>query len=90
MITYRDKFSDDDVRAFFVVDSFADRVVDAVGSGDALLAYATLVMASGGSEVIASVLGSISAAVECEHEGNIPVRTEDVLAKLDQIQKRIG
>ena len=90
MITYRHKFTIDDVRAFFVVDSFADRVVDAVGSGDALLAYATLVMASGGSEVIAAVLGSISAAIECEHEGNIPVRTDDVLAKLDQIQNRIG
>jgi cytidyltransferase-like protein len=90
MITYRDKFDIEDVRAFFVVDSFADRVVDAVGSGDALLAYATLVMANGGCEVIASVLGSISAAIECEHEGNIPVRTEDVLAKLDQIQKRLG
>jgi hypothetical protein len=48
------------------------------------------VMANGGCEVIASVLGSISAAIECEHEGNIPVRTEDVLAKLDQIQKRLG
>ena len=30
------------MRAFFALDSFADRVVDAVGSGDALLAYATL------------------------------------------------
>ena len=27
---------------FFAIDSFAERVVDAVGAGDALLAYATL------------------------------------------------
>ena len=31
-----------DPRTFFVVDSFVERVVDAVGAGDALLAYATL------------------------------------------------
>ncbi|MBY0430424.1 MAG: ADP-heptose synthase, partial [Rhodospirillales bacterium] len=31
-------------RSFFTVDSFADHVADAVGAGDALLAYATLAM----------------------------------------------
>ena len=30
--------------SFFVIDSFVDRLVDAVGAGDALLAYATLAM----------------------------------------------
>jgi len=90
MITYRSKYNTDDVRAFFVMDSFADRVVDAVGSGDALLAYATLAMAGTKNEVIASVLGSLAAAVECEHDGNIPVRTEDVLRKLDQVERMIN
>ena len=73
-----------------VVDSFTDRVVDAVGSGDALLAYATLAMFTAKNAVIASVLGSIAAAVECEHDGNIPVESDDVRAKLDHIQKLIN
>jgi len=34
------------------------------------------------SEVAATVLGSLSAALECEAEGNIPVGPEDVLRKL--------
>ena len=33
--------------SFFVIDSFVDRLVDAVGAGDALLAYATLAMLVG-------------------------------------------
>ena len=36
--------------AFFVVDSFVDRVVDAVGAGDALLAYATLALLATGND----------------------------------------
>jgi rfaE bifunctional protein kinase chain/domain len=77
----------EDVRAFFVVDSFARTVVDAVGAGDALLAYAMLAMIATGNAAIASVLGSIAAAVECEHDGNVPVRPQQVLDKLDGIAR---
>jgi len=91
MITYRSRpKSEAEERAFFVVDTFADRVVDAVGSGDALLSYATLAMAATGNEVIASVLGSMAAAVECEIDGNVPVKPSDVLAKLDHAEKLIN
>ena len=75
------------MRAFFAVDTFADRVLDAVGSGDALLAYAALSLFATGNPVIASVLGSFSAAVECEHEGNVPVRPKDVIDKLDHFER---
>lgn len=89
LITYRALPADaEDVRAFFVVDSFAGNVVDAVGAGDALLAYATLAMMATGNEVIASVLGSVAAACECEHDGNIPVDGTAVLAKLDRLESR--
>ncbi|MFI4987217.1 MAG: PfkB family carbohydrate kinase [Alphaproteobacteria bacterium] len=89
LITYRAvPKTDVDFRAFFVVDSFAGNVVDAVGSGDALLAYATLAMVNTGNEVIASVLGSMAAAVECEHDGNVPVTSDDVRRKLDGVEKR--
>jgi rfaE bifunctional protein kinase chain/domain/rfaE bifunctional protein nucleotidyltransferase chain/domain len=86
LITYRAPSSE--VRAFFTVDTFADRVVDAVGAGDALLAYATLSLKTTGSHVIASILGALAAAVACEHDGNNPVSPAEVLKKLDALEKR--
>ena len=75
------------VTNFFSIDSFANNVVDAVGSGDALLAYATLSMLSNGSEVIASILGSMAAACECELDGNIPIKPGDVMDKIDMAER---
>lgn len=72
---------------FFAIDSFAERVLDAVGSGDALLAYVTLSLLSSGSEAIATIIGSMAAACECEFDGNIPINPSDVLAKLDAVEK---
>jgi rfaE bifunctional protein kinase chain/domain len=86
MLVYRSDLEDQ--RAFFVVDSFADRVVDPVGSGDAMLAYASLAMKATGAPVVAGVLGSFAAAVECEQDGNLPVRPDDVLEKLDRVERR--
>src|SRR5262245_44019397 len=79
--------NDEDVRSFFALDTFADRVVDAVGSGDALLAYAALSLYATKSTIISSVLGSLAAAVECEHEGNVPVRPKDVIEMLDRFER---
>lgn len=88
MITYRTLPRDEeDVRSFFVLDSFAEHVADAVGSGDALLAYGTLAMVATGNPVIASILGSIAAAVECEYDGNEPVTPKDVRAKIDKAER---
>lgn len=75
--------------SFFVVDSFAERVVDPVGAGDALLSYATLALLVSGNPVIAAILGSVAAALECEVDGNVPVRAESVLARLDAIENRV-
>ena len=85
IITYR--APSHEVRAFFTVDSFADRVVDAVGAGDALLSYAALSMVATKSNVIGSILGALAAAVACEHDGNNPVKPDDVLKKLDALEK---
>lgn len=74
--------------SFFVVDSFVDNVVDAVGAGDALLAYATLSMLVTQNCVIATILGSIAAACECERDGNHPITPNDVLEKIDSTEKR--
>jgi cytidyltransferase-like protein len=77
-----------DLRSFFVVDSFVERVVDAVGAGDALLAYATLAMVADGSEVAATILGSLAAALECEIDGNLPISRGDVAQRIQLIEKR--
>jgi len=87
IITYRAPTPE--VRAFFTVDSFVDKLVDAVGAGDALLSYATLAMATTQSSVIASILGSVAAALACENEGNNPVAPEDVLKKLKAVERQI-
>jgi rfaE bifunctional protein kinase chain/domain len=73
---------------FFTLDSFANHVVDAVGAGDALLAYATLAMVAGQNPVIATILGTMAAAVECERDGNVPVTADDVRARIDAIQRQ--
>ena len=79
---------ENDPRSFFVVDSFANKVVDAVGAGDALLAYATLSLLADESEVAASVLGSMAAALECECDGNIPIGRSDLLGRIDMVEKQ--
>ena len=74
--------------SFFIVDSFVDRLVDAVGAGDALLAYATLSSLVTPSPIQATILGSIAAASECERDGNIPVAADDILAKIDKVERQ--
>lgn len=74
--------------SFVVVDSFVDRVVDAVGAGDALLAYATLSKLATGSDAVATILGSMAAACECEYDGNIPITPDDVRRKIDAVERQ--
>ncbi|MBM86660.1 MAG: ADP-heptose synthase [Rhodospirillaceae bacterium] len=71
-----------------IIDSFADDVLDPVGAGDALLAYATLSMLVRPDAVVATILGSLAAAVECEKDGNIPVTPADLAAKMEVVEKR--
>ena len=74
-------------REFFSVDNFVQNLTDPIGAGDALLSYASLSLKATGNIVIASILGSISAAVTCEHQGNLPVQTKQVEEKIDQLEK---
>ena len=74
----------------FSIPTFASKVIDAVGAGDALLAYATLSMLATKSIFIASILGSIAAACECEQEGNVAINTEQVINKINSIQELSG
>ena len=91
MITYRAVESPEkNVRAFFAVDSLTNRAVDPVGAGDALVAYATLALASGNGPVVGSILGAMAAALECEIDGNRPVPTQSILDRLDEFEKRVN
>jgi len=79
-----------DPRTLVSVDSFAEHVVDAVGAGDALLAYASLSMvASGGNEAVASILGNIAAGIECEFDANIEITPDMVQKRLDKVERQI-
>jgi rfaE bifunctional protein kinase chain/domain len=73
--------------SFFVIDSFVDRLVDGVGAGDALLAYATLSMLASKCEFTATIIGTLAAACECEKDGNIPINVDDVRHKLDAVER---
>jgi rfaE bifunctional protein kinase chain/domain len=86
IITYR--APDPNVRSFLTVDSLTDYVVDAVGAGDALLAYASLSLVRGGCPVTASILGSVAAAIACERDGNQPISPDEMLKKLQKLQKQ--
>jgi sugar/nucleoside kinase (ribokinase family) len=86
ILTYRTRPAEDP-RTFAVIDSFVDRVVDAVGAGDALLAYSSLALKLTGNDIVASILGSMAAGIECEHEGNIPVTLEAMRKKIDAIER---
>lgn len=91
LMTFRtEPQGEDDMRTFFALDSFASHVVDAVGAGDALLAYAALGLAATQHSVIASVLGSLAAAIECGHDGNVPVDRAAVAAKLELMEQSCG
>ncbi len=76
--------------SFFVIDSFVDNLVDAVGAGDALLAYSTLAMLVSDNDAIATILGTIAASCECERDGNIPIATNDVRAKIASVERQIN
>lgn len=75
--------------SFFVLESFVDQLVDAVGAGDALLAYSTLTMLASKNEAQATILGTIAAACECEFDGNIPITPDHVMAKIDAVEQQM-
>ncbi len=62
--------------------SLADRAVDPLGCGDALLATATCALAAGGSVQAAAYLGSLAAALEVQQLGNRPITAGELLRRL--------
>mgnify|MGYP002278566151 CR=1 FL=1 len=87
ILTYRTR-PEGHPRTFYAVDSLAGAVRDPVGAGDALLAYASLALATTRDDVTASIIGSVAAGLECEVDGNQPVSKMDVRARLSEIEAR--
>jgi len=66
------------------VPAIATHAVDPLGCGDALLATASLTLASGGNLHAAAYLGAIAAAFEVQQVGNKPITTAQLLARVNQ------
>ena len=66
--------------------SFANNIVDTNGTGDALLAYASLSLAKTKSLFISSIIGSLAAAIECEKDGNVAITTDEIIKKINSIK----
>ena len=88
MMTFRDPAVESERRSFFAIDALSrGPVVDAVGSGDALLAYSTITQMTTDNEVIASIVGTIAAGLACEQEGNVPIAPAAVAARIMELEK---
>ena len=90
LMTVRRKIIGNDMRSFFVMDAFEKNAVDPVGCGDALIAYASLAMYVSKNPLIASILGSVSAALLSLINGNTPIIKLDVEKKLLQLENAIN
>ena len=73
--------------SYFNIDSFVENLIDPVGAGDALLAYATLTMLDTKNLAAAGIIGSLAAACECEMDGNTPITPKNIFEKIDKIKK---
>ena len=71
---------------FSIIEPFVDNVIDPVGAGDALLAYASLAKFVSGCDISAAIIGIMAASAECECDGNIPIEPAAVLTKLTNIE----
>lgn len=86
ILVYRSR-PEGDPRTVAAIDSFADNIVDAVGAGDALLAYSALALKATGNDIISAILGNIAAGIACEFDGNQPVTPDLVRAKLEKARQ---
>jgi len=89
-ITFRRKMRKNDYRSFFVIDAIEKNAIDPVGCGDALLSYAALALYNSNNIVIASLLGSISAALESKIDGNDPIALKNLLKELSSLEFKMN
>ena len=89
IIVYRESIDSGRLRSFFALDSFTESVVDPVGAGDAMLAYSTLSFLSTKNILVSAIIGLVAASLECEYDGNIPVKPLEIKKRLKDIESNI-
>lgn len=65
------------------INALNSRPVDVAGAGDSMLVTAGMALACGGSIWEAAVLGSLSAAIQVDRVGNLPISRKDLLHYLE-------
>ena len=74
---------------YITLDPFVENLQDANGAGDALLAYASTALYKEKSLIMASIIGIIAASCKCEKKGNSPLKTSDMINKINLIKQRM-
>ena len=76
---------------YFFLNSFLNQnsLIDAVGAGDALLAYSSLSYKISGCLISSSIIGSLAASCACEIRGNQPINSSLIIDKIDELKKRL-
>jgi bifunctional ADP-heptose synthase (sugar kinase/adenylyltransferase) len=74
----------------FALPSFTKKIIDAVGAGDALLAYSSLALRATKSVLISSILGSLAASCECEKDGNIVIDPSEINEKIKKLEESVN
>ena len=79
---------DENPRDFFIINSFVEDLVDAMGAGDAMLAATSLAYKCTKNILISSILGNFAAAVACETEGNKPVSINEIENEIRRMREQ--
>jgi hypothetical protein len=58
-----------------------------VGSGDALLAYSTIVQLKTNNEVLSSIIGTIAAGLACQKEGNVTIKPVEIISYINKLER---
>ena len=66
------------VRDYYPISSFGSKVVDAIGSGDALLGASSLSMSKDVHILACGILANAAAALSLKQMGNVPIKHEDL------------
>ncbi len=76
--------------SYFSLDSFTSNSIDPVGAGDALLAYSSLALKSSKCLISSAIIGSFAAALECQKDGNVPIKVEEVSNLINDYFEKIN
>ena len=88
MLTFRTEKVAGARPTFFAVDALVrEKIIDTVGSGDALLAYSTIVQLKTKNEVLSSIIGTIAAGLACQKEGNVTISPAEIISFINKLEK---